>query len=115
MSIRSLKQRADQLASDAGESRLERNRSAARCLAILRQRAGSPVGLAVCFGAGLVAGSRTDRHEAIADESDDTDRGDRESVAMHALRGPAGAAAIKLASAFIAGALMRPDEKIEGQ
>lgn len=109
MSIQNLKQRADQLASEAGEFRLERNRSAARCLAILRRRAGSPVGLAICFGAGMVAGSRSDRHHAIEPENDDTDRHERESVAMQALRGPIGAAAIKLGSAFIAGALLRPE------
>ncbi|MGH8193683.1 MAG: hypothetical protein ACREQ8_04665 [Woeseiaceae bacterium] len=104
MSIRSLKKRADQLASEAGDLRSERNRRAAESLALLRQRVASPVGLAMCFGVGVAAGLKSPRRESNG-------AGTRsDGAASRVLQGPLGAAAIKLASAFIAGAFLQPDK-----
>lgn len=102
MSIRSLKRRADILANDASHLRTERNRRAARCLATVRRRVASPVGLAVCFGVGVVAGSRANQRDSK--ES----RPDGNGIANQVLSGPLGTAAVKLASAFIAASFMPP-------
>lgn len=109
-----LKTRADRLAGDAGRLRRERNEHARRGYEILRHRAGSPLGLTVCFGAGVFAGARSRRPDAPGNGND---RGKRpapehreEAFAHRLLHGPVGAAAIKLGTAFIAGRLMQPDD-----
>lgn len=104
MSIRSLKQRADKLACRADDLRVERNNRTERSLAIVRRRVGSPVGLAVCFGVGVAAGSRLNNRKP------DAKRATGDGVASQLLHGPVGAAAIKLATAFLAGSILKGDE-----
>lgn len=108
MLIRSLQQRADDLAWRAEQLRLQRNSRAERCLAIVRRRVGSPVGLAVSFSAGVVAGSRMKSRNSRPNSHTDTG-GDSFARLLH---GPVGTAAIKLASAFIAGSLLKPDDPL---
>jgi hypothetical protein len=117
MSIQSLKRRANELASDARRLRSERNEHALEGLAILRRRLGSPAGLALSFGAGVVAGSAAPRRRPFQADEDGKDRAGKRNKAHAAgpgfadwlLRGPLGVAAFKLAPAFIAGAMMQSD------
>jgi hypothetical protein len=109
VSIRSLKQRADRLAREAHGLRMERDRRAAESLELARRRIGSPAGLALCFGAGFAVGHRSPKRDA-----NDTGGG----VAGQATRlaeSPLGAAAIKLAAAFIAGAVTRREREDDQQ
>lgn len=108
MSIRSLKQRADRVASEARGLRLERDRRAAESLELARRRIGSPAGLALCFGAGFVVGLKPRKRDA------DDSAADVAGPATRMLDGPLGAAAIKLASAFIANAVVRRNKQGDG-
>ncbi|HET6630298.1 MAG TPA: hypothetical protein VFG91_11040 [Woeseiaceae bacterium] len=102
-----LKTNADHLAADAAWLRRERDTHARQGFDILRRRVGSPPGLVVCFGAGVFAGARSRNRE-----SDPADKARREShLVERLLHGPVGAAAIKLGTAFLAGALLHPDRE----
>jgi hypothetical protein len=105
VSIKNLRERADRLASEARSLRLERDRRAAESLDLARRRISSPAGLALCFGAGFAVGHRSPKRAA---------HGSGDGVAKQAARlleRPLGAAAVKLAVAFIAGAVARPDRQ----
>lgn len=106
MSVRDLKQRADEQALAASRLRLERNAHMARSIAILRERLGSPGGLVLCFTAGFVLGqpSSRDRDRELPPR---TDR-DADGAAGRLLMAPLAAAVIRLASAFLAGAATGP-------
>lgn len=108
MSIGSLKERADKLAVEAEDQRQARNDHAARSLSVVRQRIASPVGLAVCFGAGVLAGSaRSNARSNDKDSAKDREKGN--GVASKVLHGPLGSTAGKFLSAAIATAMMRSD------
>lgn len=102
-----LKTNADHLAADAARLRRERNAHARRSYAIVQRRVSSPPGLVLCFGAGVFAGARL-RHRELHPEHER--RHDRRPARREIgltewlLHGPLGAAAIKLGTAFIAGA-----------
>lgn len=108
-----LKRDADERAADAACLQRERNVHARRGYAILKRRIASPPGLVACFGAGVFAGARS-RRPAIEGDGRSSARhenGARRSeggLARRVLQGPAGAAALRLGTAWLAGALMRP-------
>lgn len=107
-----LKTNADHLAADAARLRRERNAHARRSYAIVQRRVSSPPGLVLCFGAGVFAGARLRHRERHPEHERRHDRRPerRESgLAEWLLHGPLGAAAVKLGTAFLAGALMHPD------
>lgn len=105
-----LKSEADRLALDAASLQRERNAHARRGYALFRRRIGSPLGLAACFGAGVLAGARARRP---AQGNSGEHRGGREpgrsesGLATRILHGPLGAAALRLGAAYLAGALMK--------
>lgn len=107
-----LKSEADRLALDAAWLQRERNAHARRGYALFKRRIGSPLGLAACFGAGLFAGARTRRpvpgnsgeHRSRGGEPERSESG----LARRILQGPVGAAALRLGTAYLAGALMKP-------
>lgn len=107
-----LKRDADELAADAAWLQRERNVRARRGYAILKRRIASPPGLIACFGAGVFAGARS-RRPAIDSDGGSRPRNDdgpqrSGGLARRVLQGPAGAAALRLATAWLAGALMKP-------
>ena len=109
-----LKSEADRLALDAAWLQRERNAHARRGYALFRRRIGSPLGLAACFGAGVFAGARV-RRPAPGNSGDHRSPGHRgeperseSGLAGRILHGPVGAAALRLATAYVAGALMKP-------
>jgi hypothetical protein len=108
-----LKARADRVAGDAARLRQVRNEHARHGYRILKQRAGSPLGLTLSFGAGVFAGARSRRPDGPGGEDREMRRAPepREEGLMHRLlHGPFGAVAIRLGTAFIAGSLMQPDQ-----
>lgn len=104
MSIASLKGEVDELAGTANGLRQERNVRVARSLAIVKRRIGSPPGLAVCFSAGFLLGSRASADSTDADRRE-TGQGnkerDKEGLVSKILLGPLLAAAVKMALAFL--------------
>ncbi|HEX7718735.1 MAG TPA: hypothetical protein VF389_02915 [Woeseiaceae bacterium] len=122
MNIRKKKAQADQLLREAEEQRLSRNRHAARALDIARQRIGSPIGLAVCFGAGALTGYGARRKaERSHQESYEQSNEQRDGWIRRAMDGPVGDIAVRLATASLINALMNslgpgegtPDEAAE--
>ena len=103
MNIRKKKAQADQLLREAEVQRLSRNRHAARALDIARQRIGSPVGLAVCFGAGALTGYGTRRK---AERSHQQSSEQHDGWLRRAMDGPVGDIAVRLATASLINALM---------
>lgn len=102
MAIRGLRQRADELAAEAGRLRRARNAHAARAIAIVRARISTPAGLALCFAAGIVVGRPSSRAGAPAERK--ARHAATEGAAGRLLGGPLAAAAVRLASAFVTGA-----------
>lgn len=105
----SLKTEADRLAADAIRLREERNAHARRGYGILKRRIGSPPGLTACFGAGVFAGARSRRPRPPKDAKVERPPERAEGGFAAFLHGPLGIAAIRLGTAFIAGALAKPD------
>ncbi|HEX7719193.1 MAG TPA: hypothetical protein VF389_05255, partial [Woeseiaceae bacterium] len=103
MNIRKKKAQADQLLREAEEQRLSRNRHVARALDIARQRIGSPVGLAVCFGAGALTGYGARRK---AEQSYEQSSEPQNGWIRRAMDGPVGDIAVRLATASLINALM---------
>lgn len=107
MAFRNLERRVDQLALEASRLQRERDAHAARGVAILRARLATPTALALCFAAGMLVGwpsppgpaRRAARREG---------EGQAESGAVRLLNGPLGTAALRLASAYVAGAVTGP-------
>jgi hypothetical protein len=109
-----LKRDADGLAADAAWLQRERNAHARRGYAMLKRRIGSPAGLVACFGAGVFAGARSRRRTPDEDGGNDprSRNGSQRregGLARRVLQGPAGAVALRLGTAWLAGALMRPE------
>ena len=98
-----LKREADRRAADAAGLQRERNVHARRGYAMLKRRIASPPGLVACFGAGVFAGARS-RRPPPGEDGPQRSEGSR---ARRFLQGPAGAAALRLGTAWLAGALMR--------
>lgn len=105
-----LKTDADRLAAAALRLRGERDARAKRGYEILRRRIGSPPGLALCFGAGVVLGARSRHGASHGLPAADERRRERGGGFGRWLQGPAGAAAIKVAGALLSGALLHPDD-----
>lgn len=115
MSIRKQKEQADQLLREAEVQRQSRNRHAARALDIARQRIGSPVGLAICFGAGALTGYgvRRKAEQSYEHWSEQDDDPNRDGWFRRTMEGPVGDIALRLATASLVNALMNslgPDE-----
>lgn len=118
MNIRKKKAQADQLLREAEAQRHSRNRHAAKALDIVRQRIGSPVGLAVCFGAGALTGYGTRRkadrsHEQWYEQSNEQQH-DHDGWIRRAIDGPVGDIAVRLATASLINALMNSLGRGEG-
>ncbi|HZD51848.1 MAG TPA: hypothetical protein VE175_02270 [Woeseiaceae bacterium] len=110
MTIRDLRRRADGLAGEAERLRGARNAHAVRSVAILGQRIASPAGLVLCFGAGILIGRPSSR----APERPTRSAGDSRGKVGWLLESPVGAAALRLASAFVTGAAVGSDEQAHG-
>ena len=108
MSIRKKKEQADQLLREAEQLRHSRNRHTAKALDIARQRIASPVGLAICFGAGALTGySARRRAERSYERSyEQFDEHDRDGWFRRTMEGPVGDIAVRLATASLVNALM---------
>lgn len=104
MSIRKKKAHADQLLHEAEAQRLSRNRHAARALDIARERIASPVGLAICFGAGALTGYGTRR--GAEQSHDQSDNQNQDGWLRQAMAGPLGDIAVRLATASLVNTLM---------
>jgi hypothetical protein len=112
MSIRKQKEHADQLLREAEVQRQLRNRHATRALDIARQRIGSPVGLAICFGAGALTGYGVRRNaEQSYEQSEDTNH---DGWFRRTMEGPFGDIAVRLATASLVNALMNSLEPGDG-
>ena len=107
-----LKGEADRLADDAAWLQRERNAHARRGYTILKRRIASPPGLLACFGAGVFAGARSRRPSRRDGGSEARhEQGPQrkeEGLTRRLLQGPVGAAALRLGTAWLAGALMKP-------
>ena len=106
-----LKGEADRLAAEAAWLQRERNLHARRGYAIFKRRIASPAGLVACFGAGVFAGARSRRPRTREEDSEPRDHDpqrSRDGLASRLLHGPVGAAALRLGTAWLAGALMKP-------
>jgi hypothetical protein len=109
--FKDLKARADRIAGDGARLRQARDQHALRGYRILKRRAGSPLALTLCFGAGVFAGARSRRRDGELDRETRRAPDRREEGFTHRLlHGPVGAAAIRLGTAFLAGSLMQPDQ-----
>jgi len=107
-----LRRQADALAEDAWTERREYQEHTARTLSIVRRRVGSTAGLAISFSLGFMTGSATAPRESNGKDrggSGGKQRGSGQGrgLAYHLANGPLGESAIKLASAFVAGSLMK--------
>ena len=112
MKTGTLRRHADALAEDAWTERREYQEHTARALAIVRRRVGSTAGLAISFSLGFMAGSGTAPRDSNGKDrggagGEQHDSGQRRGLAYQLANGPLGESAIKLASALVAGSLMK--------
>ncbi|MGH8167598.1 MAG: hypothetical protein ACREQ1_10185, partial [Woeseiaceae bacterium] len=100
------------LAEDAWTERREYKEHTARTLAIVRRRVGSTAGLAISFSLGFMTGSGTAPGDGNGKDrggsgGEQRGPGQGRGLAYHLVNGPLGESAIKLASAIVAGSLMK--------
>jgi hypothetical protein len=113
MKIARLKRKADAVAADARAKRLEYRAHAARSVALVRRRVGSPAGLAISFSIGFIAGTGSSSRRASTPHTSTHD-GDR-GITNKPAHGPVGESAIKLATALAAHSLMKFIEEGRGE
>lgn len=103
MTFRNLERRADERALEASRLKRERDAHAARGVAILRARLATPPALALCFGAGMLVGRPSPPGRPARSRGGRGD-GEPESGIVRLLGGALATAALRLASAYVAGA-----------
>ena len=103
MSIRSNKARADRLVREYLAARSARREHGARAKSIFLGRLSSPGGLALCFGAGAVAGLRLGRTDPSGAERYDgmPEDGQEKGAFQRFSESPVGNIALRLAAATI--------------
>lgn len=116
MSIRRNKARAERLVREADAERRARREHLARARDIFGRRLGSPAGLAVCFGAGAIAGLRFGREPLRGPADRDENGGDRqEGGFLERMNDTAiGNILIRLAAATLVRYMLTPSPRADG-